>query len=59
VRLVVYDILGREVAVLVNEWREPGKYRFVFDAKGLASGMYIYRMTAGEFTAVKKMVLVK
>jgi hypothetical protein len=59
VKLVMYDLLGREVTVLVDEHKEPGKYKFTFDAKGLASGMYIYRMTAGEFTAVKKMVLVK
>jgi hypothetical protein len=59
VRLVVYDLLGREVTVLVDQWKNPGKYTFVFDAKGLASGMYIYRMTAGEYVAAKKMMLLR
>jgi hypothetical protein len=58
VKLVVYDLLGREVAVLVNETLKPGRYTRVFDAGGLASGVYIYRLTAGTFTAVRKMVIV-
>ncbi len=58
-RLVVYDLLGREVAVLVNEKKQPGSYDATFDASGLASGVYIYRMTAGSFVQSRKMVLVK
>jgi hypothetical protein len=45
VRLVVYDLLGREVVVLVNEEQAPGSYEVNFDAKGLSSGVYIYRLT--------------
>jgi hypothetical protein len=59
VRLVVYDILGREVAVLVNERKAPGRYEVTFDASGLASGVYFYRLEAGGFVSVKNMTLVK
>jgi hypothetical protein len=59
VRIAVYDILGKEVALLVNERKTPGNYEVPFDASGLASGMYIYRMTAGTFVATKTMLLVK
>jgi hypothetical protein len=59
VKLVVYDVLGREVAVLVNEKKSPGTYEAHFDGSGLASGVYIYRMTAGTFTQTRKMVLLK
>jgi len=59
VKLIVYDILGREVKKLVNEEFEPGKYRVDFDGSGLPSGIYIYRLEAGRFVDVKKMVLVK
>ena len=46
VRLAVYDLLGREVAVLVNERKAPGKYELRFDGSSLASGVYVYRLTA-------------
>ncbi len=59
VRLVVYDVLGREVAVLANGQFPAGKYSFTFNAEGLASGMYFYRLTAGAFVATKSMVLEK
>ncbi len=59
VKLVVYDILGRQVAVLVNEWRAAGRYQDSFDASALASGIYIYRMTAGNFVQGRKMTVVK
>src|SRR4030095_11844873 len=58
--LVVYDILGREDAVLVNESLAPGVYEKIFDGSNLASGIYFYRLTVGDkFTDVKKMVLLK
>jgi hypothetical protein len=57
--LIVYDMLGREVAVLVNEQKAPGSYQVQFDGSGLASGVYIYRLTAGSFTDTKRMVLMK
>jgi hypothetical protein len=59
VRLTVYDALGREVAVMVDEQRAAGSYRDTFDGSGLASGVYYYRLTAGRFTDTKTMVLMK
>jgi hypothetical protein len=59
VRLVVCDILGREVAVLLNERKAPGRYTAEFDASGLASGIYFYHLTAGKFEETRKMVLLK
>jgi photosystem II stability/assembly factor-like uncharacterized protein len=59
VKLAVYDILGREVAVLVNEKKEPGKYEVQFDGSGLSSGVYICRMTAGKAVGCRKMLLVR
>ena len=57
--LKIYNILGQEVATLVDENQKPGVYKVKFDANNLASGVYFYRLTAGKFTAVKKMMLVK
>jgi hypothetical protein len=59
VSLVVYDLLGREVAVLVNEEKPAGSYSVTFDASGLSSGVYLYRLSAGEFVRTRKMVLVR
>jgi len=59
VRLIVYDILGREVETLVNEKQKPGNYEVVFNASNLPSGIYFYSMTVGKFNSVKKMMLVK
>jgi len=59
VKLVVYNVLGQEVATLVNEVQEPGRYNVKFDASGLPSGVYFYKLEAGKYVDVKKMVLVK
>lgn len=59
VRLDVHDLLGREVAVLVNEKQSPGNYEVRFDAAALASGIYIYRLTAGSFVQTRKMLVIK
>jgi len=59
VRLVVYDLLGREVAVLVNEKKEPGRYEVQFDGSGLSSGVYFYRLQAGDFIQTKRIPLLK
>jgi len=59
VRLVVYDMLGRDVAVLVNEKKEPGNYEVQFDGSGLSSGVYFYRLTAGDFVSTKRMLLIR
>ena len=59
VRLVVYDILGREVAVLVDETKAPGSYTVSFDGSHLVSGVYFYRLLAGSFAETRKLVLLK
>ncbi len=55
----VFDIQGREVAKLVNDWRDAGVHEVTLDGSGLSSGIYIFRVTAGNFTASGKMVLIK
>jgi hypothetical protein len=57
--LKVYDILGNEVALLVNELQAAGQYEVEFKADNLASGVYIYRIETPSFTATKKMVLLR
>lgn len=59
VSIVIYDILGREVKNLLNENREAGYYEIKFDGSNYASGIYFYRINAGSFVQVKKMVLIK
>jgi uncharacterized lipoprotein YddW (UPF0748 family) len=59
VKLFVYDLLGREVGELVNARMEPGTYTVSFDASHLPSGVYFCRMTAGQFVATNRMLLVK
>jgi hypothetical protein len=56
---VVYDILGREVSVLVNERKNAGSYEVKFDAPGLSSGVYFYRLQAGDFVQTHKMLFVR
>jgi carboxypeptidase T len=59
IRLAVYDLLGREVKVLVDERKAPGSYEVQFDASGLSSGVYFYRLTAGNFVQGRKMIVLK
>ncbi len=59
VQLKVYDILGNEVATLVNKEQAAGSYEVDFNAAGLSSGMYFYSLTAGNFSSTKKMILIK
>ena len=59
ITLKVYDILGREVATLVNEQQKAGYYEVEWDAVNNSSGIYFYRIQAGEFVGTKKMMLVK
>jgi hypothetical protein len=59
VRLVVYDLLGREVALLINETRGPGEYEVMFDGTGLATGVYICRLTAGGNSRTLKLLLAR
>jgi hypothetical protein len=59
VTLKVFDMLGREVAVLVNGEKPAGRHTIRFDARDLPSGVYVCRMTANEFTASHKMMLIR
>ena len=59
VKLQIFDILGREVKTLVNEEKPTGEYEVQFNGSSLASGVYIYKLTAGTFTQVRKMQILK
>jgi hypothetical protein len=59
VRLTIYDVLGREVEVVLDEVREAGRHMVQFDARALASGMYFYRLTASSVVLTRKMMLTK
>ncbi len=59
VRLIVFDIFGREIATLIDRIQSPGRYDVSFEAEDLASGLYLYRIEAGDFQTVRRMMLVK
>jgi photosystem II stability/assembly factor-like uncharacterized protein len=59
VTLKVYDVLGNEVATLVNEEKPAGAYEVVFNAENLPSGIYFYRLVSGKYTETKKMILLR
>ncbi|MBI2430192.1 MAG: T9SS type A sorting domain-containing protein, partial [Ignavibacteriales bacterium] len=59
VTLRVYDLLGNEVATLVNEEKQSGTYSVRFDPKGLSSGIYFYQLRAGKYADTKKMILLR
>ena len=59
VTLKVYDVLGNEIAKLVNEEKPVGNYEVEFDASRLTSGIYFYKLQAGDYVETKKMVLMK
>ncbi|MBK8553870.1 MAG: T9SS type A sorting domain-containing protein [Ignavibacteria bacterium] len=59
VSLKVYDVQGKEIATLVNEKMNPGTYKIEFDAKGLPSGVYFYKLETGNFADTKRMILLK
>ncbi len=59
VRLSVHDMLGREVSVLVNDRRDVGVHEVKFEGAKLASGVYFYRLQAGDFTQTKRLLLLK
>jgi glucose/arabinose dehydrogenase len=59
VRLAVYDILGREVAVLLDEYKEAGNYEVRWDATQFSSGVYVYKFTSGNFSSSRRMMLVR
>ncbi|MFB3056906.1 MAG: T9SS type A sorting domain-containing protein, partial [Ignavibacteriaceae bacterium] len=59
VNLTIYNVLGKTIAVIVNEQIQAGSYEVVFDASDLSSGMYFYKLTAGKHVNIKKMLLIK
>jgi len=59
VTLKVYNLFGEEVTTLVNEQKQAGNYSVKLDGSGLASGIYIYKITAGNFAGTKKLTLIK
>ena len=59
VKITVYDLLGREVQVLANEFKKAGSYEINFDGTVLSSGSYFYKLEAGDYKAIKKMILLK
>jgi hypothetical protein len=59
VKIIVFDLLGKEVATLVNEQLAPGTYSVDFNATNFPSGVYFYRLTTNDFTATKKLILLK
>ena len=59
ISIKVYDVLGREITTLVNQEQHAGNYIVNFDASKLSSGVYFYRIVAGNFVQTKKMVLIK
>ncbi len=59
VKITVFDIAGKEIFVIVNQQLTPGSYKVDFDGSKLSSGIYYYTLTAGDFVATKKMMLVK
>ncbi len=59
VNLKIFDVLGKEVAILVNERLNAGNYNYNFNANGLPSGVYFYRLRAGSFVSTKKMILMR
>jgi hypothetical protein len=59
VTLKLFNVIGKEIAVLVNEFKEPGNYYYNFNAKDLTAGVYLYKFSSGNFVSVKKMILMK
>jgi hypothetical protein len=59
VQITVYDLLGKEIKTLVNEVKGPGSHQVTFNASGISSGVYFYKISAGSFLDIKKMVVVK
>lgn len=59
VTLKIYDVLGKEVRILVDEDEDAREYSVDFNASGLSSGVYLYKLETGQFSQIKKMVLIK
>jgi photosystem II stability/assembly factor-like uncharacterized protein len=59
VKLIIYDVLGKKIKTLLNEIKTPGSYKTEFNAEELSSGIYFYKIQAGDFTETKKLILMK
>ncbi len=59
VKILIYDILGKVISTLVNRYQNPGNYEIIFNANNLPSGIYFYKLQAGNFISTKKMILTK
>jgi hypothetical protein len=59
VKLIVFDLLGRSVKTLINEFVSSGSHEVTFDAGNLSGGVYFYKLTAGGYSEMKKMILLK
>ena len=59
VTLKIFDLLGREIAILVDQWNDSGSYTIDWNAKNLSSGMYLYQLQAGDFVETKTLLLLK
>jgi hypothetical protein len=58
-KLAVYDVSGREVATLVDEIKSPGSHRINFDATGLTSGIYFYKLSSKKNALIRKMIILR
>ena len=59
ISIIIFNILGKEIATLVNEYKQPGTYQVSFNAEGITSGIYFYKLTSGDFSQVRKMIFLK
>jgi len=59
VQIKVFDVLGKEIKTLLNEYKQTGTYEIEFDASNLTSGVYFYQLSAGIFVETKKMILLR
>lgn len=59
VKLSVFDIIGKEVRTILNDWKTAGEYEVEFDGSDLPSGVYFYQLKAGNYVETKKMILIK
>ncbi len=59
IKIKVYDVTGKEIEILVEEFKNAGRYQVRFEGSNFASGIYFYKLTAGEFSETKRMVLIR
>lgn len=59
IKIAIFNTIGEELRILINELKEPGTYEITFDASSLSSGIYFYRLQAGNFVETKKMILMR